>query len=98
AVIPRGVRFRVETSGEARGYLCENYGQPFRLPGLGPIGANGLANPRDFQAPVAWFEDKRGDYRIVAKFLGKFWYAETDASPLDVVGWHGNYYPYKYDL
>lgn len=98
-VIPRGVKFRVVlVEKQARGYICENYGQPFRLPDLGPIGANGLANPRDFLYPVASFEDREGDFRITAKFMGKLWSATIDHSPLDVVGWHGNYAPYKYDL
>jgi homogentisate 1,2-dioxygenase len=97
--IPRGLKFRVELlSGDARGYICENYGQQFRLPDLGPIGANGLANSRDFETPVAWYEDKHGDCEIVAKFGGNLWACETDHSPLDVVAWHGNYAPYKYDL
>jgi homogentisate 1,2-dioxygenase len=99
AVIPRGLKFRVDLPEcPARGYVCENYGPPLRLPDLGPIGANGLANARDFLTPVAAFEDRDGDFRIVAKFLGKLWTAEIDHSPLDVVGWHGNYAPYKYDL
>jgi len=99
AVIPRGIKFRVDLpQSPARGYVCENHGLPFRLPDLGPIGANGLANPRDFVAPVAAFEDAEGDFRIVAKFLGRLWTAEIDHSPLDVVAWHGNYAPYKYDL
>jgi homogentisate 1,2-dioxygenase len=98
AVIPRGLKFRVEVAGGVRGYICENYGMQFRLPELGPIGANGLANARDFLAPVAAYEDVDGDYRIVAKFLGRLWEAEIDHSPLDVVAWHGNYAPYKYDL
>ena len=98
AVVPRGVKIRVEVEGAVRGYICENYGLPFRLPELGPIGANGLANARDFLAPVAAFEDVDGDYRIGAKFLGRMWEAEIDHSPLDVVAWHGNYVPYKYDL
>lgn len=98
-ILPRGLKFRVELpEGEARGYICENYGQQFRLPDLGPIGANGLANPRDFETPVAWFEDIDGDAEIVAKFGGNLWASETDHSPLDVVGWHGNYAPAKYDL
>jgi homogentisate 1,2-dioxygenase len=98
-VLPRGLKFRVELpDGEARGYICENYGAQFRLPELGPIGANGLANPRDFLTPVAWFEDRDGSFQIVSKFLGKLWAAEIDHSPLDVVAWHGNYAPYKYDL
>jgi homogentisate 1,2-dioxygenase len=99
AVVPRGVRFRVElTDGEARGYVCENYGLPFRLPDLGPIGANGLANPRDFLAPLAAFEDSNGSFELIGKFMGELWAAHMDHTPLDVVAWHGNYYPYKYDL
>ncbi len=99
AVIQRGIRFRVELlQKEARGYICENYGALFRLPDLGPIGANGLANPRDFQVPVAAFEDREGDYKIVTKFQGRLWTAEIDHSPLNVAAWHGNYVPYKYDL
>jgi homogentisate 1,2-dioxygenase len=99
AVIPRGVKFRVELpDGTARGYVCENYGALLRLPDLGPIGANGLANPRDFLTPVAAYEDREGDFHVVAKFQGNLWECETDHSPLDVVAWHGNYAPYKYDL
>jgi len=99
AVVPRGVKFRVETAGGGvRGYVCENYGAPFRLPELGPIGANGLANPRDFLAPTAAFEDRDAPTEVVAKFGGHLWSAQVDHSPLDIVGWHGNYYPYKYDL
>jgi homogentisate 1,2-dioxygenase len=98
-LIPRGLRFRVDLlAPEARGYICENYGSHFRLPDLGPIGANGLASPRDFLAPVAVFEDRDGDFQIIGKFLGNLWAAEIDHSPLDVVAWHGNYVPYKYDL
>jgi len=98
-VIPRGIKFRVELRGkEVRGYICENYGAPFRLPDLGPIGANGLANARDFQIPHAAYEDREGDYRVVAKFGGKLWESEYDHSPLNVVAWHGNYAPYKYEL
>ena len=98
-VIPRGVRFRVELLDDsARGYVCENFGAPFKLPDLGVIGSNGLANPRDFQIPVAWYEDRAGEFELVAKFMGHLWAAEMDHSPLDVVAWHGNYAPYKYDL
>ena len=98
-VIPRGIKFRaVLLEAQARGYICENYGLPFRLPELGPIGANGLANPRDFLAPLAAFEDREGDFRIVNKFQGRLWQAAIDHSPLDVGAWHGNYTPYKYDL
>jgi len=99
AVIQRGIRFRMELLEKAaRGYICENYGALLRLPDLGPIGANGLANPRDFLAPVAAFEDREGDYRIACKFQGNLWEAAIDHSPLNVVAWHGNYVPYKYDL
>jgi homogentisate 1,2-dioxygenase len=99
AVIPRGTKFRVELDGDdARGYLCENFGAPFRLPDLGPIGSNGLANSRDFLTPVAAYEDVDGDFELVAKFGGRLWSAKIDHSPLDVVAWHGNYAPYKYDL
>lgn len=99
ALIPRGVRFRVTLpDGSARGYVAENFGAPFRLPDLGPIGANGLANPRDFETPVAWYEDVEGDYQLVQKFLGTLWETNLGRSPLDVVAWHGNYAPWKYDL
>jgi homogentisate 1,2-dioxygenase len=99
AIIPCGIKFQVLlTEGRARGYICENYGPPFRLPQLGPIGANGLANQRDFLSPVACYEDKPGDYELVSKFQGKLWTAKMKYSPLDVVAWHGNYAPYKYDL
>ncbi|VXC45316.1 Homogentisate 1,2-dioxygenase (fragment) [Vreelandella titanicae] len=101
AVIPRGVKFQVRKAQgveAARGYICENYGSPLELPGLGPIGANGLANPRDFQSPVAAYEDLEGDYRLVAKFSGRFWETKLNHSPLDVVAWHGNCAPYKYNL
>ncbi len=98
AVIPRGVKFRVECQQSIRGYVCENYGAPLRLPDLGPIGANGLANARDFLTPVAWFEEMSGDTEIVAKFGGNLWACTVKGSPLNVVAWHGNYAPYKYDL
>ena len=99
AVIPRGVRFRVELlDASARGYVCENFGASFRLPDLGPIGSNGLANPRDFRTPAATYEDVDGDFRLVAKFQGNLWEARIDHSPLDVVAWHGNLAPYAYDL
>jgi homogentisate 1,2-dioxygenase len=84
--------------GAVRGYVCENYGAPFRLPELGPIGSNGLANPRDFLVPEAAFEDRDTPHRLVTKFAGNLWAAEMDHSPLDVVAWHGNLAPYKYDL
>ena len=99
AVVPRGVRFRVELlDGPSRGYVLENFGAPLRLPDLGPIGANGLANPRDFETPVAAYEDIEGEFELVAKFQGHLWRADIGHSPLDVVGWHGNCAPYRYDL
>lgn len=99
ALIPRGIRFRVELpDGEARGYVCENFGAPLRIPGLGPIGANGLANPRDFETPVAWYEDEIGEFELIAKFQGSLWRAPIGHSPLDVVAWHGNHAPCRYDL
>jgi homogentisate 1,2-dioxygenase len=101
AVIPRGVKFSVEIpngSDPARGYLCENYGGAFTLPERGPIGANCLANPRDFLTPVAAYEDRETPSRLVVKWGGALWQADLDQSPLDVVAWHGNYAPYKYDL
>jgi len=98
AVVPRGVKFQVRVEGPTHGYLCENYGAPFRLPELGPIGSQGLAQKRDFLAPVAAFEDRSGRFQMVAKFLGNLWASEFRHSPLDVVAWHGNCAPYKYDL
>ncbi|HEX3676415.1 MAG TPA: homogentisate 1,2-dioxygenase [Sphingomicrobium sp.] len=99
AVVPRGMKFRVQLlSDEARGYVAENYGPPLRLPELGPIGSNGLANPRDFETPVAWFEDSDQPTEVVQKCLGHLWTTTLDHSPLDVVAWHGNYAPYRYDL
>ncbi len=114
AVIPRGVRFRVEVMDEAaaapagsasamrecavRGYVCENFGALLRLPELGPIGSNGLANARDFLTPHAAYEDVEGEFELIAKFQGALWSAKLGHSPLDVVAWHGNYAPYKYDL
>ncbi len=98
AAIPRGVRFRVEVEGDSRGYVAENHGLPLRLPELGPIGSNGLANPRDFEAPLAWFEDKDEPTEVIQKSLGSLWTTTLDHSPLDAVAWHGNYAPWRYDL
>jgi homogentisate 1,2-dioxygenase len=99
AVIPRGVRFRVELAEpRARGYLLENYGSLLRLPELGPIGANGLAAPRDFEIPGAYFEDRSERCEVVQKFAGRLWTTGLEHSPLDVVAWHGNLAPYRYDL
>ena len=98
-VIPRGVKMRVELrDGPARGHICENYGGSFTLPDRGPIGANCLANPRDFQTPVASFEERDVPARLYVKWGGSLWRTELQHSPLDVVAWHGNYAPYKYDL
>jgi homogentisate 1,2-dioxygenase len=99
AIVPRGLRLRVELpDGASRGYVCENYGAALRLPELGPLGSNGLANPRDFLAPVAAYEDTKSRCSMVAKFQGNLWAADMDHSPLNVVAWHGNFAPYKYDL
>lgn len=99
AVVPRGMIFRADCLDDtARGYLCENYGAPLTLPERGPIGANCLANPRDFKTPVAAYEDKEVDCQVVYKWSGEFHRTQIDHSPLDVVAWHGNYAPYKYDL
>ena len=99
ALIPRGVRFRaLLPDGQARGYVAENHGALFRLPDLGPIGANGLANPRDFETPTAWFEDRDTPFEVIQKFMGSLWHTTLDHSPLDVVAWHGNLAPWRYDL
>ena len=99
AVIPRGLVYRVELiEGPARGFVCENYGQKFDLPNRGPIGANCLANPRDFKTPVAHFEDHEVPSRVIVKWCGQFHASNIAHSPLDVVAWHGNYAPCKYDL
>ena len=98
AVLPRGLAFKVALpDGPSRGYVAENYGAPFRLPELGPIGSNGLANPRDFLAPVAAFEDTPGAYEMIKKYGGRLWRAEQKATPFNVVAWHGNLAPLKYD-
>jgi homogentisate 1,2-dioxygenase len=98
-IIPRGVKFKVEMKdGPARGYICENFGAKFTLPNRGPIGANCLANPRDFKTPAAAFEDKDAACRLTVKWGGGFYTCDIGHSPLDAVAWHGNYAPYKYDL
>ena len=99
ALVPRGVRFRVVLmANEARGYVAENFGAPFRLPELGPIGSNGLANARDFEVPVAAYEDRDEPIELIQKSLGQLWMTNLDHSPLDVVAWHGNYAPCRYEL
>ncbi|XP_033229389.1 homogentisate 1,2-dioxygenase isoform X2 [Belonocnema kinseyi] len=97
-VIQRGMRFSVTVYGPSRGYILEVFDNHFQLPNLGPIGANGLANPRDFETPSAWFEDRDANYKMVCKFHGKMFIANQNHSPFDVVAWHGNYVPYKYNL
>ncbi|MCX6124640.1 MAG: homogentisate 1,2-dioxygenase [Proteobacteria bacterium] len=98
-VIPRGVKFKVDLlDGDATGYICENFGASFELPNLGPIGSNGLASPRDFEYPQACYENLKGNFKLMTKFCGNLWEATIDHSPLNVVGWFGNYAPYKYDL
>lgn len=99
AVVPRGMTFKpVCGNATSRGYVCENYGAPLTLPERGPIGANCLANSRDFKTPVAAYEDKESACRVVYKWCGGFHETQINHSPLDVVAWHGNYVPYKYDL
>ena len=99
AVMPRGMVFAVDLLDDrARGYVCENYGTLLELPERGPIGANGLANPRDFLSPVAAYADTDTQGELYVKFDGKLFVVETDHSPLDVVAWHGNHVPYSYDL
>ena len=98
ALVPRGVAFKVVLQDDsARGYVCENYGAHFRLPELGPIGSNGLANARDFKTPVAAFEASSGAYEIIKKYGGSLWSAQMPHSPFNVVAWHGNLVPCKYD-
>ncbi|DBA02147.1 TPA: hypothetical protein N0F65_004782 [Lagenidium giganteum] len=97
-VIQRGIRFSVLIDEPSRGYICEVYNRHFIIPDLGPIGANGLANPRDFESPVAFYEDRECDYQVVNKFGGKLFTAKMSFSPYNVVAWHGNYVPYKYNL
>lgn len=99
AILPRGLLYRVELiDGQCRGFVCENYGQVFDLPERGPIGANCLANPRDFKTPVAAFEDRAAESTVTIKWCGQFHQTHIPHSPLDVVAWHGNYAPCKYDL
>ena len=108
-VIQRGIKFKIDLDAEneqikednpmkARGFICETYKSHFVLPDLGPIGANGLASSMHFQTPHSWYEEVSGDFTAVCKFAGKFFEYDLDHSPFDVVAWHGNYAPYKYDL
>jgi len=96
-LLPRGLAFKVDVDGPAIAYVCENYGAPFRLPELGPIGSNGLANARDFQAPVAAFESDEGSYQLVKRYGGALWSATQLHSPFNVVAWHGTLAPLRYD-
>lgn len=98
-VLPRGMKCRIDLAADlARGYVCENYGTPFELPERGPVGANGYANDRDFQYPVAAFEDREGSFQLITKFAGNLFASELNHSPLDVVAWTGNSAPYRYEL
>lgn len=98
-VIPRGIKFQINLLEEkARGYVCENLGRSLQLPDLGLIGANGLANPRDFLIPTAAYQNENQFAILFVKAQHHLWQTELAASPLDVVAWHGNYVPYKYDL
>jgi len=97
-VIQQGMRFHVGVEGPTRGYILEVWGTHFQLPNLGPIGANGLANPRDFSSPSAWFEDRECEFQIISKYQNTLFSARQTNSPFDVVAWHGNYHPYKYNL
>lgn len=98
AVIPRGIKYSVDIDGPSRGYILEIFNSHFELPSLGAIGANGLANPRDFLSPVAHYVDKDEPHLLINKYSGKFFCADIGHSPFDVVAWHGNYVPFKYDL
>lgn len=98
-VIPRGVKFSVDISGDhARGWISEVYKGHFVIPDLGPIGSNGLANERDFEIPTAAYDDDVSEWTIYSRFAGKTFKYTQDHSPFDVVAWHGNYYPFRYDL
>ena len=97
ALLPRGMAFKVAVHGPTRLWACENYGAPFRLPELGPIGSNGLADPRDFIAPNAAFEAQSQPLQIIKKFGGRLWQTQAASSPFNVVAWHGNLVPFKYD-
>ena len=98
-VIQRGIKFSVDVlEGNSRGYITEVFKGHFVIPDLGPIGSNGMANPRDFEIPSAWYEDNEEKWTIINKFMGEFFRMEYDHSPYDIVAWHGNYAPYKYDL
>lgn len=99
SVIQRGMKFSIQVYGPSRGYILEIFDNHFQLPNLGPIGSNGLANPRDFLTPKALYEDRDNiNYKLINKYQGKLFQANMDHSPYDVVAWYGNYVPYKYNL
>jgi homogentisate 1,2-dioxygenase len=98
-VIQRGQRFKVSVEGPTRGYLLEIWGSNFELPELGPLGSNGMANARDFLHPKAKYNVTQNDpWEIVYKLGGQFFKSTQNHCPFDVIAWHGNYVPYKYDL
>ncbi|EER04290.1 Homogentisate 1,2-dioxygenase, putative [Perkinsus marinus ATCC 50983] len=100
-LIPKGIKFTVDkaNSGRAKGYFLENYGAPFKIPDLGPIGiTSGLAHPRHFRAPTASTVENRGASELISKFSGRMYLSKLNKTPYDVVGWYGNYYPTVYDL
>jgi homogentisate 1,2-dioxygenase len=88
--------FAVDVEGPSRGYVCENHGAPFRLPELGPIGSNGLAEPRHFLVPVAHAEADRPT-ELLKRQHGQLWRSQQAHTPFNVVGWAGNAAPCKYD-
>jgi len=98
AVVQRGIKFNISIKEDSRGWVAEIFSGQFVIPDLGVIGANGLANPKDFESSVAFYEEKDGEFKIIQKFQGKLFEADIDHSPFDVVGYHGNYVPYRYDL
>ena len=97
-IVPRGIKFSIDVKENVKGWIAEVFGQHFTLPELGPIGANGLANPEHFEYPTAWFEDKKEEWTIINKYIGEMFEAKSDFSPYDVVGWKGSYSAYKYDM
>ncbi|KAH9884385.1 homogentisate 1,2-dioxygenase [Xylariomycetidae sp. FL2044] len=98
-VVQAGMRFTVGLpDGPSRGYIQEIFGSHYELPELGPVGSNGMAQPRDFEIPVASFDVDLSPWTVVVKLAGALFAYEQDHTPYDVVGWHGNYAPYKYAM
>ncbi|KAK0434287.1 homogentisate 1,2-dioxygenase [Armillaria borealis] len=96
-VIQKGMKFKVSLpDGPSRGYVQEIFGSHFELPDLGPIGGHGMANPRDFEVPLASFEIDETSWE--GKIGGQLFSAAQDHIPFDVVAWQGNYVPYKYAM